>query len=624
MGSSFFVYFLSLFVLTLAGFQQVSRNSFKEKFLKYGAGDIENLRSYLWENAQCDPFFLSNAVKRNESEIVEELLKHDYKCSVNNNAMSLAFSYGYFPIARLLIQYKVPFVCFLNTGDTEFSSYFDIDDAVKEKDTERLEYLYENGCHFTKNTLSQAAFNGDLELMKWLRDRDCPWGSGLLEAVQRGDMHTLEWLKENNCPLNTYHVSVDIKRKDSQKAQWMLKNGCSESLIDIDDFKRRFNYFTSANIPEIQNYLSQNTRCDPYFLSIAVIRDEYDIVKLLLENNYKCSQDKNALNIAFERENFQIMGLLINYKVPFSCTSLSEKTLNSKYGKSFFELNDAVDRNDMERLEYLFENGCPFQQNTLDYAVSNGNIILMKWLKRRGCPWGPNLLKAVKPNSENVLNWLKYNHCPLSRYKVSDAIEQRDLKKASWMMNNGCRINDDIFDFVRTGDDYVMNWLREKFGNKIKDDETDTRKIFYSPYFTSIEELNKKRINWLNEISFPVDGLSLERLVELEDFESIKLLCPNNCRLTPELLETALLVENLDIVVWLIENDCPLGEGFTEKLEAYFQFIQRYFKVLQKDIEEFKKLVIRKNNSYIIYPEDSEYVLQILKICNDKIGNLNK
>lgn len=75
-----------------------------------------------------------------------------------------------------------------------------------------------------------AAYQGDLELLKWLRERDCPWDSKTCEsAVRGGHLEILQWIRENGCPWD--YVTYMIARKNGNREilKWLHENHCPTS-----------------------------------------------------------------------------------------------------------------------------------------------------------------------------------------------------------------------------------------------------------------------------------------------------------------------------------------------------------------------------------------------------------
>ena len=59
----------------------------------------------------------------------------------------------------------------------------------------------EQGFSMDRHVMNRAAGHGNLELVQWLRDEGCPWGTLTTHwAVAYGRVEVLRWLRENGCP----------------------------------------------------------------------------------------------------------------------------------------------------------------------------------------------------------------------------------------------------------------------------------------------------------------------------------------------------------------------------------------------------------------------------------------
>ena len=61
----------------------------------------------------------------------------------------------------------------------------------------------------------------------------------------------------------------------------------------------------------------------------------------------------------------------------------------------------------LEVLQYLHENGCPWNQNACLYAAKYGHLKVLEYLHQNGCPWDEEAcLKASKSNGHlTVAKW---------------------------------------------------------------------------------------------------------------------------------------------------------------------------------------------------------------------------
>ena len=89
-------------------------------------------------------------------------------------------------------------------GETKWARYIEprlFAKAAGRGDLEMLKWLRAKGCPWDKWTCANAAKGGHLEMLKWLRDNGCLWSAGACaSAAFRGHLEVLEWLRAAGCP----------------------------------------------------------------------------------------------------------------------------------------------------------------------------------------------------------------------------------------------------------------------------------------------------------------------------------------------------------------------------------------------------------------------------------------
>ena len=69
-------------------------------------------------------------------------------------------------------------------------------------------YLYCGLIKEPQSPVESAADNGNLMMLKWLKEKKCPWGEDTFYfAAKRGSLENIKWLKENECPESDYKPS---------------------------------------------------------------------------------------------------------------------------------------------------------------------------------------------------------------------------------------------------------------------------------------------------------------------------------------------------------------------------------------------------------------------------------
>ena len=92
---------------------------------------------------------------------------------------------------------------------------------------EILRWAHSNGCPFDKKTRAWAAREGHLEVLQWLRANGCPWNEETCEsAAEGGHLETLQWAHSNGCPWDRRTCSHATKRRQLKVWKWAKANGC--------------------------------------------------------------------------------------------------------------------------------------------------------------------------------------------------------------------------------------------------------------------------------------------------------------------------------------------------------------------------------------------------------------
>ncbi len=83
-----------------------------------------------------------------------------------------------------------------------------------------LQWAIANGCRtiLTSGLLNSTVTSGNLEVVKWLRERGCPWNeSACTYAVWNNHIDILKWLRQQGCPWSTW-VCEELAAKGNLEA----------------------------------------------------------------------------------------------------------------------------------------------------------------------------------------------------------------------------------------------------------------------------------------------------------------------------------------------------------------------------------------------------------------------
>tara|TARA_B110000503_G_scaffold109459_1_gene163800 strand:- start:3255 stop:3827 length:573 start_codon:yes stop_codon:yes gene_type:complete len=73
-------------------------------------------------------------------------------------------------------------------------------EAAADGDLGALKWLRAKGAAWDEKTCSVAASGGHLEVLKWAREHDCPWDATTCKsAAHGGHLEVLTWARDNGC-----------------------------------------------------------------------------------------------------------------------------------------------------------------------------------------------------------------------------------------------------------------------------------------------------------------------------------------------------------------------------------------------------------------------------------------
>ena len=105
--------------------------------------------------------------------------------------------------------------------------------AIQLADLSGMQLLHQRGDldEDSDSLCKWAALQGQLEILKWLRENDFPWDEKTCtRAVRGGHLEVLQWLRANSCPWNEYTCAWAAHDGDLEMLQWARANGCPLSV----------------------------------------------------------------------------------------------------------------------------------------------------------------------------------------------------------------------------------------------------------------------------------------------------------------------------------------------------------------------------------------------------------
>jgi len=83
------------------------------------------------------------------------------------------------------------------------------------------------GFKIARSKFRAASRRGNLDIMKWLHSKDCPWDSRVFTISSRkGNLSIMKWLKENGCPWSEYTFGAAAWYGNLENMKWLHENDC--------------------------------------------------------------------------------------------------------------------------------------------------------------------------------------------------------------------------------------------------------------------------------------------------------------------------------------------------------------------------------------------------------------
>lgn len=170
-------------------------------------------------NCQFCPEMYCDAINNNNIEIIKWLKRKGIE--LNEYAFHEAAKNGNIHIMKLLKKYN----CEYNSTTVK--------NAILYHNIEALKWLINNGCCLDNYSFYYAVETGNINIIEYIYDLSIhnlsfPWqfSNSCNIAAQKGYMNVLRWLRERQCPWNINTIYTAMRNKNYYIAKWAIENGC--------------------------------------------------------------------------------------------------------------------------------------------------------------------------------------------------------------------------------------------------------------------------------------------------------------------------------------------------------------------------------------------------------------
>ena len=128
--------------------------------------------------------------------------------------------------------------------------------AAENGHLEVLQWARAHGCPWDKWTCAYAAKNGHLGVLQWARDEGCPWDKETCTAAAKnGHLEVLQWARANGCPFELSRAELSLQHlgeKFQERASEMAQNHWEETgqMFTFDPLTRGVLHWASTRAPD--------------------------------------------------------------------------------------------------------------------------------------------------------------------------------------------------------------------------------------------------------------------------------------------------------------------------------------------------------------------------------------
>ncbi len=160
---------------------------------------------------------------------------------------------------------------------------------------ENLKYARAHGCAWGSSVCSGAAEHGHFEVLKWARENGCEWDSATLRgAASAGRLDILEWSITNGCPSSKDTLICASAAGGSHLAVLRWLRGEKQFPWDVGTLVRAAG---AGCFGSVEYCLDGGLELDASVVAAAVLQNQFQMVKFLIEEK-GCPVDERAVKLA--------------------------------------------------------------------------------------------------------------------------------------------------------------------------------------------------------------------------------------------------------------------------------------------------------------------------------------
>ena len=239
--------------------------------------------------------------------------------------------------------------------------------AASEGKLELLKWGMDSGYELDKildeDAISNAAYNGHLHVVKYLRQLGVIWDEETCANVaERGRLDLLKYVREQGAPWNELTCSDAAEKGHLDVLKYAREQGCPW------DRKTCSNAAANGHLDVLKYAREQGCPWDTMTCTNAARNGHLDVLKYAREQ--ECPWNKLTCSNAAEKGHLDVLKYAREQECPWDK----------------FVCANAADNGHLHVLKYAREQGCPWDGLTLSNAARNGHLDVLTYAREQGCP----------------------------------------------------------------------------------------------------------------------------------------------------------------------------------------------------------------------------------------------
>ena len=302
-----------------------------------------------------------------------------------------------------------------------------------------LEWVETQRKESLQKALLVAAYEGNLNSLKWLfESNNLPIYNPEIceEAARGGRLEVIKWVRTWNCPYGNA-ATVAARNGHREVLQWIVANGGSTTMET---------WLEACEAGQIDTFLWGQMRgmftVDPSFCAAAAKGGRQRMLNLLTDE-LECAWGTNTTTNAAIYGHLNLLKHAIAHGCPKDLTPMLSYVVASN--------------GHLEVLKYLQSLGCRLHQAICARAAASGNIQLLTWLRDQSLPWGRTTSSAAEAGHVHILQWARERACPWDADTLYEAGRNGHVAAMEWAFKNGAPWDDRLEQLT---DPKVVAWIK--------------------------------------------------------------------------------------------------------------------------------------------------------------------